>query len=83
MLYGKCSTFPRRTKKAGDKSDPVGAAGNRKGAVAQMPSINLPDLGDSGGVTTSVITFCAKLAGDFTTPAGVATLGLLYEALGV
>jgi len=36
----------------------------------------------SGGVTTSVITFCAELAGDFTTPTGGATLGLMYEALG-
>jgi Isochorismatase family len=36
----------------------------------------------AGGVTTSVITVAAELAGDFTTPTGGATLGLMYEAMG-
>ena len=36
----------------------------------------------SGGVTTSCVTGCAELAGDFTTELGGATLQLMYEALG-
>jgi nicotinamidase-related amidase len=36
----------------------------------------------AGGVTTSVTTFAAELAGDFTTELGGATLGILYETLG-
>ena len=34
------------------------------------------------GVLTSVTTFGAELAGDFTTELGGATLQLMYEALG-
>jgi nicotinamidase-related amidase len=33
----------------------------------------------AGGATTSVITFAAELAGDFTTELGGKTLGMLYE----
>ena len=36
----------------------------------------------SGGVTTSVTTLAAELAGDFSTDAGGATLGILYQTLG-
>jgi hypothetical protein len=36
----------------------------------------------AGGVTTSVTTFAAELAGDFTTELGGKTLGILYETLG-
>jgi nicotinamidase-related amidase len=36
----------------------------------------------AGGVTTSVITVAAELAGDFTTEKGGATLGIAYEAIG-
>jgi nicotinamidase-related amidase len=36
----------------------------------------------SGGTTTSVITFAAELAGDFTTELGSKTLGIMYESLG-
>ncbi len=36
----------------------------------------------SGGVTTSVTTFAAELAGDFTTELGGRTLGIMYETLG-
>lgn len=36
----------------------------------------------AGGVTTSVTTFAAELAGDFTTDIGGATLGIVYETLG-
>ena len=36
----------------------------------------------AGGATSSVVTFAAELAGDFTTPQGGATLGLVYEAIG-
>lgn len=36
----------------------------------------------AGGITTSVTTFAAELAGDFTTEIGGATLGILYETLG-
>jgi nicotinamidase-related amidase len=39
-------------------------------------------IGAAGGVTTSVTTFGAELAGDFTTELGGATLGLVYETLG-
>ena len=39
-------------------------------------------IGLAGGVTTSVITFAAELAGDFTTELGGATLGIVYEAIG-
>jgi nicotinamidase-related amidase len=35
----------------------------------------------SGGVTTSVTTFAAELAGDFTTDLGGATLGIVYETI--
>jgi len=35
----------------------------------------------SGGVTTSVTTFAAELTGDFTTEAGGATLGIVYETI--
>jgi nicotinamidase-related amidase len=36
----------------------------------------------AGGATTSTVTVCAELAGDFMTDLGGATLGLMYEALG-
>ena len=36
----------------------------------------------AGGVTTSVTTFAAELAGDFTTDLGGATVGILYETFG-
>jgi nicotinamidase-related amidase len=36
----------------------------------------------AGGVATSVVTFAAELAGDFTTELGGATLGIMYETLG-
>jgi nicotinamidase-related amidase len=39
-------------------------------------------IGAAGGVTTSVTTFAAELAGDFTTESGGATLGLIYETFG-
>lgn len=39
-------------------------------------------IGAAGGVTTSVTTFAAELAGDFTTELGGATLGVVYETLG-
>jgi Isochorismatase family len=35
----------------------------------------------AGGVTTSVTTFAAELAGDFSTELGGATLGIVYETL--
>jgi nicotinamidase-related amidase len=34
-----------------------------------------------GGVTTSVTTFAAELTGDFTTEAGGASLGIVYETI--
>jgi nicotinamidase-related amidase len=36
----------------------------------------------AGGITTSVTTFAAELAGDFTSELGGATLGIMYETLG-
>jgi hypothetical protein len=36
----------------------------------------------AGGVTTSVTTFAAELAGDFTAELGGKTLGIMYETLG-
>jgi hypothetical protein len=36
----------------------------------------------AGGVTTSVTTLAAELAGDFTTELGGKTLGIMYETLG-
>ncbi len=36
----------------------------------------------AGGALTSVTTFAAELAGDFTTEAGGATLGIVYETIG-
>jgi hypothetical protein len=36
----------------------------------------------AGGVTTSVTTVAAELAGDFTTELGGKTLGIMYETLG-
>jgi nicotinamidase-related amidase len=36
----------------------------------------------AGAATTSVTTFAAELAGDFTTEAGGATLGIMYETMG-
>ena len=39
-------------------------------------------IGKAGGVLTSVVTFAAELAGDFTTELGGATLGILYSLLG-
>ncbi len=36
----------------------------------------------AGAVTTSVTTFAAELAGDFTTELGGKTLGIMYETLG-
>ncbi len=36
----------------------------------------------AGGVTTSVTTFAAELAGDFTSELGGQTLGIMYETLG-
>ena len=36
----------------------------------------------AGGATTSAITFAAEMAGDFTTEAGGATLGIMYSLLG-
>jgi hypothetical protein len=35
----------------------------------------------AGGATTSVLTFAAELAGDFTTEIGSATLAIMYELL--
>ena len=35
-----------------------------------------------GGVTTSVTTFAAELAGDFTSELGAATLGIIYATMG-
>ena len=35
----------------------------------------------AGGVTSSVTTLAAELAGDFTTDTGGATLGLIYESI--
>ena len=39
-------------------------------------------IAQAGGVTTSVTTFAAELAGDFTTELGGKTLGIMYETLG-
>jgi nicotinamidase-related amidase len=36
----------------------------------------------AGGIVTSVTTFAAELAGDFTTELGGKTLGIMYETLG-
>ena len=36
----------------------------------------------AGGITTSVTTFAAELAGDFSTDLGGKTLGVMYETLG-
>jgi nicotinamidase-related amidase len=36
----------------------------------------------AGGATTSAVTFAAELAGDVTTEAGGATLGIMYALLG-
>ncbi len=36
----------------------------------------------AGGATSSVVTFAAELAGDFTTALGGATLGIMYALLG-
>jgi nicotinamidase-related amidase len=36
----------------------------------------------AGGIMSSVVTFAAELAGDFTTELGGATLGLMYETMG-
>lgn len=36
----------------------------------------------AGGATSSVITFAAETAGDFTTEVGGATLGIMYSMLG-
>ena len=36
----------------------------------------------AGGIMTSVTTFAAELAGDFTTELGGKTLGIMYETLG-
>jgi hypothetical protein len=36
----------------------------------------------AGGTTTSVVTFAAELAGDFTTELGGKTLGIMYGLLG-
>ncbi len=37
----------------------------------------------AGGATSSAVTFAAELAGDFTTEAGGATLGIMYDLLAV
>jgi nicotinamidase-related amidase len=37
----------------------------------------------AGGITTSVTTFAAELAGDFTSERGGETLGIMYETLAV
>lgn len=37
----------------------------------------------AGGQTSSARTFAAELAGDFTTETGGATIGLMYELLGI
>jgi isochorismate hydrolase len=39
-------------------------------------------IGAAGRVTTSVTTFAAEVAGDFTTALGGATLGIMYETMG-
>ena len=39
-------------------------------------------IGAAGGVRSSVVTFGAEIAGDFSTPSGGATLGILYELFG-
>ena len=36
----------------------------------------------AGAVTSSVVAFAAELTGDFSTPMGQKTLGLLYETMG-
>jgi len=36
----------------------------------------------AGGATTSAITLAAEMTGDFTTQAGSATLGIMYELMG-
>ena len=36
----------------------------------------------AGGATTSVVTFAAETAGDFTTETGGATLGIMYAMMG-
>jgi hypothetical protein len=36
----------------------------------------------AGGITTSVTTVAAELAGDFTTELGGKTLAIMYETLG-
>jgi nicotinamidase-related amidase len=36
----------------------------------------------AGAMLTSVVTLAAELAGDFTTPRGRQTIGLMYEAIG-
>jgi nicotinamidase-related amidase len=35
----------------------------------------------AGGVLTSVVTIAAELAGDFTTPTGGQTIGIMYDAM--
>ena len=39
-------------------------------------------IAGAGGATTSAITYAAELAGDFTSEAGGATLGIMYSLLG-
>jgi nicotinamidase-related amidase len=39
-------------------------------------------IGAAGGVTTSVTTLAAELAGDFTREPGPSTLALMYESMG-
>jgi len=38
-------------------------------------------ISGAGGITTSVATLAAEMAGDFTTELGGATLGLMYQVL--
>jgi len=52
------------------------------GVSARTEAAAWQRIGAAGGVTSSVITFAAELAGDFTSELGGATLGLMYEALG-
>lgn len=52
------------------------------GISARTEEAAFARIGAAGGVTTSVITFGAELAGDFTTELGGKTLGILYELMG-
>jgi isochorismate hydrolase len=52
------------------------------GVAARTEDAAWRRITQAGGVTTSVTTFAAELAGDFTTELGGKTLGIMYETLG-